>query len=503
MPVDSTHPDYESWAPRWKICRDVVAGEYAVKAAGETYLPKPSGQDDAEWKAYLKRAHLFPATGRTQAGLTGLVWRRAPQVEVPETMDKMLEDVTLSGVSIQDLAADLVEEVVEVGRAGLLVDYPQVPVTPDLSVEQQERIGARPFMVLYHAEDVVNWRQQRIGSRTLLTLVVLREAVAVGGSDPFKTETTIQYRALELTADRPDGAAPGGDPVYRVTVYQKATAGENVGKWVPVSVVWPVSRGQYLSAIPFTFVGVDATDGPEVDQPPLLDLAQVNLSHYRTMADLEHGAHWAGLPTPVFIGLTEDQRKTGIKMGSSEGITLPIGGDAKFLEFTAVGLQALEKRAEEKREEMVVLGARILAPEKRQPETREVATIHRAGENSVLASIANNASGAIESGLEMMRDWAGLSGDVLFRLNTDYLATPMDAAMLGALTGALQAGTLSSQDYFWYLQRGDVIRADRTYEEALADLENHPPMAAQIAAQIAANTQGEEDPAQGEGDDGK
>ena len=35
MPVNSTHPDYDFALPNWLRARDVLAGEDAVKAAGE------------------------------------------------------------------------------------------------------------------------------------------------------------------------------------------------------------------------------------------------------------------------------------------------------------------------------------------------------------------------------------------------------------------------------------------------------------------------------------
>jgi phage terminase large subunit len=38
--VNSTHPDYDTFAPKWKRCRDVIAGQDAIHAAGEAYLPR-------------------------------------------------------------------------------------------------------------------------------------------------------------------------------------------------------------------------------------------------------------------------------------------------------------------------------------------------------------------------------------------------------------------------------------------------------------------------------
>ena len=49
MPVNSTHPDYDVAAVEWSRARDVMAGEDAVKAGGERYLPRLESQTDEEF----------------------------------------------------------------------------------------------------------------------------------------------------------------------------------------------------------------------------------------------------------------------------------------------------------------------------------------------------------------------------------------------------------------------------------------------------------------------
>jgi len=66
MTVDSTHPDYNANLPAWSRTRDVLAGEDAVKAAGEKYLPRLDSHNDEEYAAYRARASFFGATARTQ-----------------------------------------------------------------------------------------------------------------------------------------------------------------------------------------------------------------------------------------------------------------------------------------------------------------------------------------------------------------------------------------------------------------------------------------------------
>ena len=53
MPVNSTHPDYDANAFDWLRARDVLAGEDAVKSAGEKYLPRLDSQSDEEFQVLI------------------------------------------------------------------------------------------------------------------------------------------------------------------------------------------------------------------------------------------------------------------------------------------------------------------------------------------------------------------------------------------------------------------------------------------------------------------
>jgi hypothetical protein len=106
-------------------------------------------------------------------------------------------------------------------------------------------------------------------------------------------------------------------------------------KDVLLSEVYPLMNGKPLDFIPFTFLSADDTT-PEVDEPPLIDLVNMNLSHYRTCADLEHGAHFTGLPTPYVCGAQLENPNDKLYIGSQSAWMLK-SPDAKvgFLEFTA------------------------------------------------------------------------------------------------------------------------------------------------------------------------
>jgi hypothetical protein len=84
MPVNTTHADYDFALPDWSRARDVLAGEDAVKSAGEKYLPRLDSQSDEEFLAYRKRASFFNATARSAEGFVGLIFRRPPFIRIPE-----------------------------------------------------------------------------------------------------------------------------------------------------------------------------------------------------------------------------------------------------------------------------------------------------------------------------------------------------------------------------------------------------------------------------------
>src|SRR6266850_3312541 len=82
--INSLHPSHESALPSWSRVRDVLAGEDAVKAAGERYLPRVQSHSDDEYAAYQQRASFFNATARTAEGYVGLIFRRPPFLKIPE-----------------------------------------------------------------------------------------------------------------------------------------------------------------------------------------------------------------------------------------------------------------------------------------------------------------------------------------------------------------------------------------------------------------------------------
>lgn len=457
MAVDTQHEEYSEYYDQWERCEHAAEGQDEVHEYGIKFLPRLSGQTDEEYKAYKQRALFYNATQRTIDGLTGMLFLKPLTCVHPAGIANLIDDVTMSGQSLHQFAEMVAEEVVKIGRCGVLVDHP--PMTEALTVAQAQAVGMRPYARLYDAESIINWRSERIAGTEMLTLVVLEEEYPIW-EDEFKAECKPQWRVLELLQG-----------IYRQRVYRKSDKGD----FYVESEIYPQSQGFPIARIPFEFFGV-RDNTPCVNKPPLLDLVDVNLSHYRTTADYEHGLHFTGLPTPVVTGFYSDDQSASLRIGSGTAWLLPDpSAKAFYLEFSGQGLQELREALRAKESMMATLGARILAPEKRTVETAQTAAIHRAGENSVLSSIAQSISIGLTHCLEYMALWSNVSGDISVTLNTDYLPNSMTSDDIKALVTSWQAGAISHETLFTNLVAGEVISPDVQFADEMEKIQLNAP----------------------------
>lgn len=443
MKITDTCKDYEKRIEQWKRCRAAVSGTDAVKDAGQAYLPNLPGQTKAEYDAYRMRAVFYNATARTLDGLTGLVFAKEPDIEFPDSASDIQEDVDLHGTPLQEFAEEVLEEVIGVGRCGILIDHTVDPGV--VSKADAERLGLRPYAIVYEAECVTNWTIGRVNNKAALTRVVLKESYDADDGEQ------VQYR--ELVQDE--------NGIYSIQLWQCLLIdGKRTTEFTKIGEpVYPKMGGTPMGFIPFWFAGPEGSNYCP-DKPPLLDLVDINMAHYRTMADLQHGRFFCGLPTPYFAGFHFEDENPTIKLGSTSAlISSDSGAHAEYLEFKGEGLNALVLACEKWEEMMARLGARMLAgQEKKSAETAETVRIRSTGETSVVADIARAVSRTLSQALTVLVQWAGYDAtEVKIALNTDYMPTQMDGPMLVAMTSALQSGAIPKLVYFENLQKGEII----------------------------------------------
>ena len=447
MPVDSTHAEYTARLNQWERCRDAYNGADAVKDAGEKYLPQLPSHDNREYEAYKRRALWYGATFRTVSGLAGAVTRKDPKIDVPVAIEPHLKDITLTGTPMNVFVKDVISEILMTGRYGVLVD-----MADETSPEIKDT--TRPYWVPFAAEQIINWQTTVLAGVQTLTMVVLCEHQYVQSNvdDPYMYEGVKRYRVLYL------------DPATGTYQVRILTPNKNVAGGYDVKELMPKMRGTPMKFIPFTFFG---TNGLSVcpEKPPLLDLVDVNYSHYLSSADLEHGRHYTALPTPWVAGFPKE---TTLSIGSSIAwVATDPQAKAGILEFTGQGLGALENALTSKEKLMAVLGARMLEEQKSAVEAADTVMMRTAGERSALQSVALIVGLGLTQTLRAHASWMGnKEGDSInAELNSDFMARQLDSTQLTALVQAYQADTISYETFYWNLQRGEIARPDIEADE--------------------------------------
>lgn len=457
MPVQSTHPQYDAMSPKWQRCRDVYEGEDAVKARGGAYLPVPGGQSamDGEYLSYKARAMFFNGLRPTVEGFTGLLLRQAPKITIPETLAPHASDITLDDTPLDDFVLRALEEQLVVSRLGLLLDYSEG--------------RKRPYWVSYRAEQVLNWRVGRVRDAMSLTRVVLMEDVEVADpKDEWAVRHVPQVRVLDLVPSHQDGTPPDLERwTYTVRLFRPAVVEGKADTFEPVGDPrTPMRRGQPLDFLPFVILG---PGGIEVDvaRPVLLDLVNVNLSHYRSSADLEHGRHWTASPTPWATGVPA--QTTELRIGSATAWILEAGGQAGYLEYRGQGLGSLKDALEEKKALMASLGAKLLESQPSKAETAEAVRLRHTGEHARLQTLAMSASLALSSLLRWHVWWAGLDNvkpeEAQVAVNQSFFEIRMTPEEVKALVLSWTAGIISKRTAYDQYQRGGWARTDVSFEQ--------------------------------------
>lgn len=454
MPVNTNHPDYTEFFPIWHRVTVVAKGTHWVKKEGLRLLPAEFAEEFPDrYQRYLERAYIQGVTGRTRDSLVGMVFRKPPTVDVPPEIESWLENVDGAGQSLEQVAKSKMKRLLENGRFALLVDAPQMP--EGASAEDESAMNLRPTIAPYTAQNLINWRFEGVKGKQMLTMATLVEYVD-SPIDEFGHEKDTVYRVLRLT-----------DGVYTQQLYNLDGSAKSE-EWTP-----RMAGRQPLNYIPL-FVAGSENNLPDVDMPPLYNLAEIEVAQYRNIADLEEAGFIVAQPMmSINTGDTDAdtfERLNGseISFGSRTAVVTQRGG----VELVQAQSDTLNQTlVTDKTEQMAQMGARLVQ-KGGQAETAEAARINASAEASVLETVVGNASEAIEAALEAMAMFAGINpGNIQYKLNDNFWETGLEPQALTAIMSARQGNVLATRDVINMIKTGKVqIEEGREAEDIMQDI---------------------------------
>jgi hypothetical protein len=403
-----------------EIVRDLWAGNQALKAKGPAYLPMGPGEEPGNYAIRLLRAVLYNAFRNTIEGLTGYLFRTDPKLgdDVPAVIRTHWENLDNAGthgdVFIRELAADAMVA----GHAAILVDFPNTGGLQTAGAEQ--RGEARPYWVPVRKEHILSWRTTVEHGRTRLTQLVLHECTE---------EPVGDYGVAERK---------------RYRVFRRDDAGHVTWELLEVTdrrTVLLIASGSYptQTEIPVAEVVTSGRRGLFESDPPFLDLAYLNLAHYRQWSDYDTSIHKTCVPIYWEAGVD-------VAQAPADGTPAPplvLGPNAArrstnpafkigYASHDGAALSACKAALDDLKNDMAQLGLAALQSSKRAAETATAKELDKGASDSALAVNARGLQDGVERALQFHARYLRLEDGGSVAINRDYGTQGMDAAKMGA-----------------------------------------------------------------------
>lgn len=423
--MTKNHAEYDESIDYWEQIRIFLKGKRSTQKYLQDVVHGNTTEDARRNKDYKARAKYINFPARTKNALTGAVFSKEANYELPTALEFMIYNANGAGKSLEHVAKDCVSNVIAVGRHGILAAY-------DTELGQSK-------LVTYTAENIIDWEEDENGK---LIHVVLRLSDKI-------------FRHLLLE----NGA---------YTVEDRDEDGELIKE----PVIPTKSDGTTFKEIPFIAIG-SVDNSPDVDDSPIWSIVDITQGHYQNSADYEDMLRILQ-PTPWVNNIDkqymDEMYPSGfIPFGTGAIVTLPKDGQAGLLQPNEN--QMISQAMEHKENLLIMLGARLIQ-NAGQAETAEAVRIKYSSENGILTNLVGNVSRAIEQGLEWCAEFMGANPeDVVYVLNREFFDVNMTPQQISAEILLLDRGVKAMTDVRSTLRQSGNIDSDRTDEDIDAEVE--------------------------------
>lgn len=256
-----------------------------VKA--DLYLPQMRSEDDQEYLNRLSRSYFERHFRIAIESFSGFLSNFTLSEDTHPSIKDAVDDIDLKGNSLEVFLRAADQRALRDEHCFILVEFPKRPKEINNALMERE-YGLRPYLCLIDVRDVLNWKMSD-DNRTLLQ-VTIRECVALQ-KGRFGVEEVTRYRVL----------TPGKYEIFEIRGQETIL----------------IEEGEVsLDKIPLVAYAVTTTDSNPFDgEPPLYDLAELNLKHYQKCSEKDEVMFKCNLPILQVNELNPDQHGEGQQPG--------------------------------------------------------------------------------------------------------------------------------------------------------------------------------------------
>lgn len=441
-------------APYWRMIRSILGGAAEVKAAGETYLPKLPAEDDDEYNRRKQSAPWRPEYADCVRGIVGRPFAKEVTLAGEPSGDAkaLAEDIDGRGNNLHTFARATFEAGVDMGAAGILIDFPTM--NPNATLAEEKAAGARPYWVLVKADEIVSLRTRRRGAREIVTHLRLRETVTMANG--FEETAVEKIRVIE----------PGLWQIWHQVKDEKTG-----------QLKWEIEAQGILTLeeVPFVFYTTNERVGAQYVLPPLLDLAVMQIELYQQGSNKEQIYTAAGSPMLTANGMAAPEDGSSVEVGPKRVLYAPgaegIQTGWAYIQPDAANMKEIREDVAATVQDMRRLGLQPLLPQTGNV-TATASGIEAAKSHTAVGTWANGLKDALEQAWVFTSQWRKSTEEVEVQVHTDFGVGLHGVEEIKELREARKSGDLSQRTYWDELTRRGVLGPafdPDAEEEALLD----------------------------------
>lgn len=437
--VDDHSIAYGIMNMRWQIINSLLGGTQAMRHTGQFMTPKHAQEDDDNWRRRVDRSVLTNIFKRTIRSLSGRPFTEEIKFdEIPPALDKLSEDVDKCGNDINVFSRAVFSDGLAKGFSAILVDYP--PVTQlnedgsQRTLADEVRDGSNPYFVHVRPENIIAAFSDVVGGVELLTHVRIREN-AVERDGVFGEKVVERIRVLE----------PG-----TWVLWEKIKVNNRKEEWRIID-----SGETSLPFIPMVIFYTER-EGLMLADPPLMDIANLNVAHWQSSSDQRHILTVARFPILASSGVV-DLGTTVI--GPNEHLNTPdTQGRFYYVEHTGAAIEAGRNDLKDLEEDMVTLAMEPLL-RKAGNVTATQRAIDAAEGHSELQTMAIKFSDVLTTAYMMAAMWLQIDWpeDASVTVFTEFGPTSQESKDIDQLIKMRAQGDISRESFYGELLRRNFL----------------------------------------------
>lgn len=482
---DTPGKHYLVMAKKWELLHDLCGGTQSMRYAGKRWLPQEPNEEEKQYQNRLERSFLYNAFKDTIDKIVAKPFSRPVQItedKVPEQLSEIAEDVDRTGKDLTSFLREVFEAGTMYGLTHVLVDFPSIETQAPLTLADEKNLGVRPVFVHVKPPQLIAWQTaySPLGIEELASIRYKECRIEPDGEFGEKEVTYIrQYTKTEWVVYKSDDK---GDFV------EHARGPHTFGR-VPLFTVY-FNRTGFMTA-----------------DPPLEDLAWMNLVHWQSYSDQRNILRFARVGLLFLKGLTPEEVEAGIVIGPGRVIrTRSEVADMKYVEHGGTAIEAGERDLKTIEDRMEALGNQPLMSRTGD----QTATGQAIDEARTQADIKAWVRVTEKFGRQLYlagAEWVKVELDDAFAvdLNDDFGAGFRGAEDMPHLLTMRTGGNLSQETFLRETKRRGIISDEVDVEQEMQRIEEEGPPLGTLGMPpgeepVKENPEDEEDDEGGEGD---